>query len=294
MKPDDHSIWILEYGYLDRYPASNLFAAEPFEGFRRLPFCFGLIRSASRCVLVDTGFWNEARHSSLATRYGNAYWRRPSEIVLRAEIDPAEVDTIILTHGDFDHAGCVGDFPRAHVYIQLREMSSCAAAVTLPSSFGFLARAAQDDLPQTLSARAERGGVTFLDGEASLADTIRLLPAFDTHTPGSQYVVLDNGADGRWIFPGDLIYVYDNVEGLRRNGVLAPIGMSTGSPSVWLTTVADLLGLVDNDTRRLLPFHDTLVWARYPSRQYDDGLHIAEISLAGGHPSVLASSALDR
>jgi N-acyl homoserine lactone hydrolase len=51
-----HSIWIVEYGYVDGFPASNLFAAQPNEGFRRMPYCFGVIRTADECVLVDAGF----------------------------------------------------------------------------------------------------------------------------------------------------------------------------------------------------------------------------------------------
>jgi hypothetical protein len=51
----DYSIWVLEYGYVDRFPASNLFAAQPNEGHRRLPYCFALVRSADRCLLADCG-----------------------------------------------------------------------------------------------------------------------------------------------------------------------------------------------------------------------------------------------
>ena len=56
----DYSISILEYGFVDRFPASNLFAAQPNEGHRRLPYCFALVRSAERCILVDTGFADDA------------------------------------------------------------------------------------------------------------------------------------------------------------------------------------------------------------------------------------------
>jgi predicted dehydrogenase len=52
----DYSIWALEYGFVDPFPASNLFAAQPNEDHRRMPYCFALVRSARRCILVDTGF----------------------------------------------------------------------------------------------------------------------------------------------------------------------------------------------------------------------------------------------
>ena len=55
----DYEILVLEYGFVDQFPASNLFAAQPNEGRRRMPYCFALVRSADRVILVDTGFADE-------------------------------------------------------------------------------------------------------------------------------------------------------------------------------------------------------------------------------------------
>ena len=286
----DHSIWLLEYGYIDGFPASNLFHARPFEGFRRMPYCFGLVRSADRCILIDTGFWDEGRHEKLNAKYGTTFWQPPAEILRRAGVEPKEVDTIVLTHNDFDHAGSVADFPNAHVVIQRREIDCFLEARALPARFGFLTLVSQPDLPETLDALATEGRATLASGAFDLADGIRLEPAFDTHTAGSQFVVIENDSDGRWIFAGDNIYVYENVEGLNGDGVMVPIAMSTGSPTLWLTTMAGVVDSLGGDTRRLLPFHDSQVWERFDSLEFDDGLHIAEISLGGGHPSQAISS----
>jgi glyoxylase-like metal-dependent hydrolase (beta-lactamase superfamily II) len=124
----DYSIWILEYGYVDRFPASNLFAAQPNQGHRRMPYCFGLVRSADRCILVDTGFWDLATHDRLTRKYGDTFWQPPREIVQRAGIRAEDVGTVVLTHNHFDHAGCVPDFPNAHVYIQEEEIASFRAS----------------------------------------------------------------------------------------------------------------------------------------------------------------------
>jgi N-acyl homoserine lactone hydrolase len=285
----DHSIWILEYGYVDRFPASNLFAAQPNQGHRRMPYCFGLVRSADRCILVDTGFWDLAIHDRLTRKYGETLWQPPREIVQRAGISAEDVDTVVLTHNHFDHAGCVPDFPNAHVYIQEEEIANFRANQKLPSRFGFLLNTCQVDLPDELDRRAAENLSTLVPGAASLGSGIRLQPAFGTHTAGSQFAVVDNDADGRWIFAGDNMYQYENVEGLAGDGVMVPIAMSTGSPTTWLHTIDSVVASVDGDARRILPFHESNVWKQFPSVEFDDGLHLAEVSLAGGHPSLIST-----
>jgi hypothetical protein len=99
--------------------------------------------------------------------------------------------------------------------------------------------------------------------------------------------VVDNEADGTWLFPGDNLYSYDNLDGLHGDGVLAPIAMTTGSATRWLDVADEMLAAVGRETRRILPFHEAAVWELYPSATFADGLHVAEVSLAAGHPSAL-------
>jgi N-acyl homoserine lactone hydrolase len=278
------SIWVLEYGYVDRFPAANLFAAQPNEGHRRMPYCFGLLRSAERCVLVDTGFANPEVYDRLTAKYGETRWLAPVDVLSRIGVEPGDVDTILLTHNHFDHAGCVDAFPAAHVWIQRREISSYLAASARPARFEFLTRSCQADLPAQLAARP----ATLADGAADVAPGLELRPAHDTHTAGSQLVAVTNEADGTWVFAGDNVYSYENLEGLHGDGVLAPIAMTTGSATRWLSFADDMLAGVGGDTSRILPFHEAAVWDRFPSRTFADGLHVAEISLAGGHSSLVS------
>jgi N-acyl homoserine lactone hydrolase len=279
-----YSIWILEYGYVDRFPASNLFAAQPNLGHRRMPYCFGLVRSADRCVLVDTGFADHTVYDRLSAKYGGTRWSHPVDVLARVGVRPDQVDTVLLTHNHFDHAGCVDAFPAAHVWIQRREIESYVAASARPARFEFLTRSCQADLPQQLAARP----ATLVEGVARVAPGLELRPAFDTHTPGSQVVAVTNAADGTWVFAGDNVYGYENVDGLHGDGVLAPIAMTTGSAATWLDFADGLLAGAGGDSRRILPFHEAAVWDRFPSATWEDGLHVAEVSLAGGHPSVVS------
>ena len=283
----DYSIWVLEYGYVDQFPTSSLLAAQPHQGHRRMPYCFGLLRSADRCVLVDTGFDNQAVHQRLTAKYGATYWSSPVGVLDRVGVRAADVDAILLTHNHLDHSGCVREYPNAHVYVQQRELVRYADAVALPRQFEFLLRATDPTLPDALGARDQELRLTYANGYLPVTDGIELRPAFDTHTAGSQFALVENAADGRWLFAGDNVYIYQNIEGLSGDGVFEPIGTSTGSQSVWLSCIDQALSWIGRDTGRVLPFHDSEVFRRFPSKAYADGLHVAEISLAGGHTSVL-------
>jgi hypothetical protein len=41
---------------------------------------------------------------------------------------------------------------------------------------------------------------------------------------------------------------------------------------------------------RIVPFHEQNLWTTFPSRQFDDSLHVAELSLAAGEPSRVDSA----
>lgn len=284
-----HSIWLVEYGYVDRFPASNLFAAQPNEGFRRMPYCFGVVRTGEECLLVDAGFWDPAIHARLRAKYGQTAWKQPTEVLSRVGLSPQDISGLLLTHNHFDHAGCAGQFGQARVYIQREEIDRYRAALRLPPRFEFLTRNSEPGLLEVLTDRDRRGLLTLADGHHTVSDHISLLPAFDTHTAGSQYVLVAAEDSGPWLFAGDNVYVYENIEGLRGDGVYAPISMATGSPTTWLTVTDEVLRSVGGDTARVLPFHESAVWQRFPSREYADGLHVAEVALAPGHASVLST-----
>lgn len=278
-----YAIWVVEFGYVDRYPASNLFLAQPNEGLRRMSYCFGVVRSESRCILVDTGYADQVQYDRIAKKYGgDTRFRSPLEMLARVGVRADEVDTILLTHSHFDHAGLVPAFENAHVYVQKREMDDFDTFAALGPKFEFLSRACQMDLPDMVDRAADLGNATVVDGELDVAPGIRLVPAHDTHTGGSQFVLVENADDGLWLFAGDNIYVYENLEGLHGDGVYAPIGMTTGGARTWLHTMDAAIDRVGGDINRVIPFHEPEIFSRFPSRTYEDGLHVAELSSPSG------------
>ena len=165
-----HSVWLVEYGYVDRFPASNLFAAQPNEGFRRMPYCFGVIRTADECVLVDAGFWDPVIHDRLTVKYGQTRWKPPAEVLGRTGIAPDDISALLLTHNHFDHAGCAGQFAAAHLYIQREEIDRYRAALRLPPRFEFLTRNCEPTLPDVLATQDRAGRLTLADGRHAVTE----------------------------------------------------------------------------------------------------------------------------
>jgi glyoxylase-like metal-dependent hydrolase (beta-lactamase superfamily II) len=214
-----------------------------------------------------------------------------TEMLGRIGLDPADVELVILTHGHFDHAAGLADFPRAEVVIQRRELEMLESLDELSPRRRWLANAIDPQTPHDVRALRDAGRLTTVDGETELLPGITVAPAYDAHTTGSQYVMVDTDHDGRWIFAGDVIYVYENLEGAGGDGVMIPIGLANGSQELDLLAMEAMLDAVGGETRRVLPVHDEQLWSRFPSHEWSDGLRMAEITLAPDHPSRLPAVA---
>lgn len=281
----DYSIWIVEYAHVLEYPVSGVLYGRHNEGTLVLPYCYAVLEGEGHLAVIDTGFdWAEYGEV-LATMYGVSDWKGPQELLGRIGLDPADVDTAILTHNHFDHAGGVDLFPNAHVYMQQRELSHYTWAKALPDRLQWLTTACDPDLVISLAQRLKAGKLTLVDGPAEVLPGVELVPAHDTHTAGSQYVRVENGHDGRWLFAGDNLYVYEGLTGTGGDGRFVPIGLAFGSMERCVLTMEEMYQGVDGEITRIVPFHESKLWEHYPTRQFDDGLHTAELSLAPGSRS---------
>lgn len=276
-------MWLVEYGHVDDHPASLLVAGQP-PGLRwSVPFCFAAVLVESSLVLIDVGFSSAYHQDRLGAKYSGAVWCSPVAALARIGLSAASVETVVLTHKHFDHAGALVDFPGARVLVRREELDRHLAAVLAPDEFSpAMFRATDPDLLEVLDARAVAGLLTLVDGPCSVLG-IDVLPALDTHTPGSQYAVVPT-CDGPLIFPGDNVSSYQNVEGGR-----VPIASLTGSVDRWYSLADELVLAAGGDTRRIVPFHDDLVWRRFPAYQFGDGLRVAALTSDTPLPSEVSS-----
>jgi N-acyl homoserine lactone hydrolase len=287
----EYSIWALEFAQLPGYPDSALLYGVT-EGSRMLPFVYWVLRSEDHVVLVDCG-WNENQYcQDMIELYGIQGFTLPQTILARVGLTPEDVDTILVTHHHFDHVSGVRYFPNATVYIQRRDVANWFDKWGAPTRQRWLVNGLDPDTADDLAAVGGEGRLRLVEGVHDVLPGIQLRPAFDTHTAGSQYIVVQSGDEGPpWVFTGDAANVYDNIGGPDGTGPMHPVGLAQGSQECCIRVADEMLTTAGDDIGRVIPSHEVRLWDRFPSEAYEDGLHVAEIVLAAGVPSRLRTPA---
>ncbi|MCI4663429.1 MAG: MBL fold metallo-hydrolase [Neomegalonema sp.] len=198
-------------GFLPGQPvfAANVtqeaFAAAQKEEFQptdrvHVPMNTLLIEEGDRKILIDAG----------AGRFvGDSFGRQPIGLA-NAGVDPTQIDTVIITHGHFDHfGGLIGAdqksrFPNAriiwdereHAYWSSAQAQSDVNGSALPQAFKDVSISA---LNTVLPKVAQQNHL--VRGETEIAPGVQLLPA-PGHTPHSSVVLIES--DGK-----QLLYASD-------------------------------------------------------------------------------------
>lgn len=284
---DGYSIWVLEYGHVLEYPVSGIVFGAHNEGTRKLPYGYVYIRGRGHHIMVDVGFDNAAYGRELANRFGVTSWQPPAAVLNEVGVRPEDIDTVFVTHAHFDHFGNVAAFPNATFYLQERELSKWLWAMALPETHqSFTAALDPGDILRA-GALAQAGRLRLVNGDMdSVLPGIHLHAAHDTHTFGSMWLEVEaaEGPLGRYILPGDNVYVYENLEGVDGDGVMRPIGLAVNMVNSVLTT-AQMLNVVDGQVRQIVPVHEARLPQVFPSRTTVHGLSVTEIVLGDGSTS---------
>jgi N-acyl homoserine lactone hydrolase len=94
-----------------------------------------------------------------------------------------------------------------------------------------------------------------------------------------------------WVLAGDLIYVYENIEGdgavIGVDQMYVPVGVAVGSQTNLVFATEEIMKTVKREVRRVIPVHERRLVDRFPSRERESGLRVSEICLAGGETSRL-------
>jgi N-acyl homoserine lactone hydrolase len=279
---NDWSIWTFQYAE-GRLPldfvrgtpvASN-------QGTTPVPMIFSLLRSTEgRQIVVDTGFASGAS----MTGPGFKDFVRSDEILARHGIPADRVDTLVLTHLHFDHAGNLDAFPNARIFVQRYEYESWKTVIARYGAGGvtkdrWVFSSLDADNFRALDAAVAQGRVVFLDGDHELEPGLTCRLARDTHSFGIQWLEVET-TDGPFALAGDVCYSYFCAERMW------PPGYVQGNPWNLLAEIERIRAVAGADLARLLPGHDMEIFTRHRSG-VSHGVKVAELHLAPGHASLV-------
>ena len=137
---------------------------------KTLTYYVWLIRGHGRNIMIDCGF----DHACGAKR-GRKIDRLPDEAIAKIGTTADEIDTVVVTHLHYDHAGNFGLFPNAEFLIQDKEV---AFATSRYMRYPAVRRPFEPDHVCELIQLNFGERVRYIDGDAEIAPgiTVHLLP----------------------------------------------------------------------------------------------------------------------
>jgi glyoxylase-like metal-dependent hydrolase (beta-lactamase superfamily II) len=162
-----------------------------------------LVRTPAANIIIDSGIGNKMTPKQQENFNLESPWRLPEELA-ELGLSPEEIDIVIPTHADFDHAGGLTfrddegrirpTFPRARHLFQRKEW----AVVEKPDR-----RSATSYWPENFAALKENDLVTLIDGDFQVTPEVRVLLT-GGHTIGHQAVVIESAGESA-VHLGDLL-----------------------------------------------------------------------------------------
>ena len=176
----------------------------------------------------------------------------PREILKNIDVEAESVETLIVSHLHFDHAGTLGDFANARFHLQEAEMAyatgrcMCDAALQAP----FTADHVCDMVRSVYSGKVE-----FHDGDGQIAPgiTVHHVPG---HSKGLQCVRVLTEA-GWVVLAADAAHYYENIEMRKPFFITVDVEATLRS--------YDKLYALASSPEQVIPGHDPLVLKRYPA-----------------------------
>lgn len=257
---DAYEVYAVKYAERDdRSRADSFIMADDHASPHPMDYFIWVIRNDRRTILVDTGYdRREARRRNRPILF------EPTEALSKIGIDANRLDSIIITHLHYDHAGGLAQFPDARIHLQDSEMAfatgrcMCQHALRAPFT--------ADHVCETVK-RVYSGRAVFHDGDAEIAAGITVHHV-GGHSRGLQCVKVHT-ANGPVVLASDASHYYENYE--------------TGAPFPIVVDVEDMLAGFDRlrslagPSGRIIPGHDPLVRARYPRAFEGSGVDVSRL-----------------
>lgn len=205
-----------------------------------------LLRSGDRVILVDTGYDQpEAAARNRPIRMD------PRAVLAPFGVVPEAVDTVIVTHLHYDHAGGLHLFPNATLHLQVAEMAyatgpcMCHDVLRMPFTAGHVCEAVK---------RLYSGRLQFHDGDGQVADGVTV-HRIGGHSRGLQAVRVMTQS-GALVLASDAAHYYENLTARKPFPIV-----------VDLQDMLDGFGKLEalaSDPGLIIPGHDPLVRQMFP------------------------------
>ena len=247
MTEDTHEVYAIRYAHHSRRSPANFIDGDPHDVLQPLDYFVWLIKGPAGTIVVDTGF-----DAAMAERRGRDMTKPVRDGLLALGVSPKAIETVIVTHLHYDHCGNYALFPRARYHLQDCEMSyatgrcMCHAALRLPFE--------ADDVV-AMVRKVFEGRVHFHDGANEIVPGVTV-HHIGGHSKGLQSVRVKTRR-GYVMLASDATHLYAHVDG----GRVFPITYNVGEVVEGYATLKRLA----SSPRHVVPGHDPLVLARYPS-----------------------------
>ena len=206
-----------------------------------------VIRNANRTILLDTGFDQIEANSR-----GRSIEIDPSEALNRIGIDGSTIDTVIISHLHYDHAGTLDRFPAARFHVQEAEVVYATGPCMCEDA---LRRAYNADHVCNFVRKIYSGRVEFYNGDGEIAPGITVYRV-GGHTKGLQCVRVATQS-GHVVLASDATHLYENFERRKPFSITVDVAESLRSYT--------LLEKLATSRAHIIPGHDPLVFERYPA-----------------------------
>lgn len=221
-----------------------------------------VVRNEARTIVVDTGY-----DAAEGAARGRPILRDPVEALAEIGVDAAAVDTVIVTHLHYDHAGCLDRFPAATFHVQASEMAfatgPCMAHAALRAPYSA-------EHVCALVRRLFEGRVRYYSGDGQIAPGVEVAE-IGGHSQGLQSVRVKT-ARGWLALASDAAHFYES----HLSGKLFPIVVDAGA----MLEGHRRLYRLASSPELIVPGHDPLVRTFFPRTGGTDAAPVHRLDLA--------------
>lgn len=269
-----YEVYAIKYAERNSRTRADSFIFDPHHDHQHdMDYFIWVIKNDERTILVDTGY-----DMAEAKRRNRPIQIDPSDALAKIGLSAENIDTCIITHLHYDHAGSLGAFENAHFHLQEAEMAfatgPCMCHDTLKAPF-------TADHVCDMVKRVYSGKVQFHSGEGFVAPgvTVHLIGG---HSRGLQVVRVETET-GPLVLASDTAHYYEN--------------FMAGKPFPIVVDLEDMLegfnqirALAGGDDTRIIPGHDPLVRLGFPKVFAGSGVEVNALHLGANDANFLRDS----